>query len=156
MELSEASKLAVSLMQEHGLYERGWRFEFDFAKRRFGQCNYRRRTIKLSAELSYLNSYEQIRDTVLHEIAHALTPGANHGLAWQLKAAEIGCEPKCCYNREAVTQPERKVIYICDTCGKQIKRFRASAKMTRSACKHCCDLHNKGKFCEQFRLRRIQ
>jgi hypothetical protein len=34
---------------------------------------------------------EQICDTILHEIAHALTPGAGHGNAWVKKAKELGC-----------------------------------------------------------------
>ena len=152
MDLSEATDLAVKLMTQHSLFERGWRFEYDFAKRRFGQCNYKTRTIKLSAELTIRNSAEQVRDTILHEIAHALTPGAKHGERWRAKAAEIGCTAERCYSSKTVVTPEPKIIYVCPNCGLQYKRLRRSARMDRSACLLCCNNYNNGRFSEQFRF----
>jgi protein subunit release factor A len=46
MELQKAKELAESLMAHHGL--QGWHFRFDRAKRRFGCCKYRTKTISLS------------------------------------------------------------------------------------------------------------
>lgn len=152
MDLSQVSELAISLMQEHGLLQKSWRFSYDFAKRRFGYCNYQKRAITISAELASRNGYEQVRDVILHEIAHALTPGAKHGPVWQTKAAEIGCKPERYYSRDEVTQPERTVIYTCPNCKREIKRFRRSARMDRSACYNCCHLHNNGKFHAEFRF----
>jgi hypothetical protein len=35
-------------------------------------------------------SRASVRETLLHEIAHALTPRNGHGLRWQRKARELG------------------------------------------------------------------
>ena len=44
-----------------------------------------------------LNSDEAtIRDTILHEIAHALTPGQHHNDVWRRKATAIGCTGQRC------------------------------------------------------------
>ena len=53
----------------------GYRFKFDNAKRRFGQCSYTNKRISLSKPLSSnnLDNFFQINDTILHEIAHALS-----------------------------------------------------------------------------------
>ena len=88
----DAQQLAVGLIQEHGLI--GWRFRFDHARRRFGCCRSSEKTITLSRPLTILNSCAQVRDTILHEIAHALTPGDGHGVKWRAKCREIGADPK--------------------------------------------------------------
>ncbi|MBL0886878.1 SprT-like domain-containing protein [Myceligenerans indicum] len=90
MNLVEARNLARDLMSRHGLA--GWRFEYDDAKRRAGMCHFARRRISLSAPLATVYDESEVRDTVLHEIAHALAgPEAGHGARWREKAREIGC-----------------------------------------------------------------
>src|SRR5476649_706966 len=105
MNLHEAAHLARDLMKQHGLI--GWTFEFDHARRRFGCCNYTHRKITLSKSLTFLNGIEEVRDTVLHEIAHALTPGARHGVRWRRKCVEIGARAKRCFNDEHVVSLPR-------------------------------------------------
>ena len=53
----------------------GYSFKFDNAKRRFGQCSYTDKRISLSKPLASnnLDNFFQINDTILHEIAHALS-----------------------------------------------------------------------------------
>ncbi len=94
MNLDDARALAEAWIEQHGLH--GWRFTFDRAVRRFGQCDYLRRTISLSAALTELNDEHRVENTILHEIAHALTPGANHGPEWKRVAASIGCDAQRC------------------------------------------------------------
>jgi SprT-like family len=97
MDLMEARALALELMKEHGL--EFWYFEFDNAKRRFGICRYNRRTIGLSRNLVLLSNKEQVKDTILHEIAHALVgPGYGHSWVWKRMALEIGCDGNRCYD----------------------------------------------------------
>src|SRR2546421_7680141 len=103
MHLSDARTLATELMQKHGLAE--WRFRFDHAGRRFGSCRTSQKLITLSRPLTILNSSDQVRDTILHEIAHALTPGDGHGERWRAMCQQIGAAAIRCYDDDAVVSP---------------------------------------------------
>lgn len=95
MELGEARELATALMARHGL--QGWRLTFDNAKTRAGICRPGTREIGLSRPLIRLYTVEQVTETVLHEIAHALV-GAEHGhdAVWRAAAQRIGCSGTRC------------------------------------------------------------
>ena len=71
MILAQARKLAHDLMRLHKL-PAAWSFQFDRSKVRFGKCNYAKKEISLSQHLVQLNTETEVRDTILHEIAHAL------------------------------------------------------------------------------------
>lgn len=136
MDLTDARQLAVELMRQHGLS--GWMFCFDHARRRFGSCKPGRKQITLSRHLTFLNSPEQVRDTLLHEIAHALTPGDGHGSRWKAKCREIGANPKRCYDDTEVVSPPRRLgayVVSCTTCGWSVSRHRASAR--KLICRKC-------------------
>src|SRR6476659_8376122 len=106
MNLYEAGALARQLLRQHGLHD--WRFELDHARRRFGRCDYTHRRITLSRPLTLLNPLEEVRDTLLHEIAHALTPGAGHGPRWRAMCRQLGARPVRCYADGAVVAPPLK------------------------------------------------
>lgn len=104
MDLSAARTLGLTLLAEHGLTQ--WRLEFDRAKRRAGICRYDRRTIGLSGPLTRIHSETEVRDTLLHEIAHALAgPRAGHGPRWQAIARRIGCSGERCVSPESPRVP---------------------------------------------------
>jgi predicted SprT family Zn-dependent metalloprotease len=148
MNINDAQIMAWSLLEKHGLHN--WFFRFDYAKRRFGSCDYRNRTITLSKHLTELNTKGEVRDTILHEIAHALTPGDNHGLRWQQKCLELGAKPMRCYELDNVKQPEPKYMLICPRCRMKYPRYRKS-KGTY-VCHRCCEKHNGGKASQAYRL----
>jgi predicted SprT family Zn-dependent metalloprotease len=138
MELIEARELALSLMKQHGLEYR-FRFEFDNAKQRFGSCSFYPRFITLSKHLVQLNDYEAVKDTILHEIAHALVgPGYGHCWVWKRMAIEIGCNGKRCYSSEDTILVERTLIAKCPNCGKEYGRFRMPRK--QYSCGKCVDV----------------
>lgn len=89
MELTEVRRLGEGLLAEHGL--EGWTFGFDNAKRRAGLCSYADRRITVSRTLMALYPPEQVRETILHEVAHALA-GKEHGhdAVWRAVARRIG------------------------------------------------------------------
>jgi predicted SprT family Zn-dependent metalloprotease len=125
MHPADAKTLAWQLIREHGLL--GWRFEFDHARRRFGACRVQRKQITLSRPLVLLNSPEQVRDTLLHEIAHALTPGDGHGRRWKAKCIEIGAIPRRCYTEDEVLSPPRspaRYVLCCPACPWETPRRR--------------------------------
>ncbi len=70
MDLRDAYALAEHLLEVHGLHD--WTVEFDSAKRRAGVYRFATRTLGLSAPLTTLHPEGEVRDTILHEIAHAL------------------------------------------------------------------------------------
>jgi predicted SprT family Zn-dependent metalloprotease len=92
---AEAQSLALSLMSLHGLAH--WSFAFNRRKRTLGLCYYSRQRIELSAHYVLRNDEASIRDTILHEIAHALAgPRAAHGPKWKALARQLGATPKRC------------------------------------------------------------
>lgn len=104
MELRAAYRLAVELVEQNGL--EGWTVDFDAAKRRAGICRYERKVIGLSAPLTRLHDEAEVRDTILHEIAHALVgPGAGHGPVWKAQAQVIGCSATRCVPEDAPRVP---------------------------------------------------
>lgn len=123
MELGQARKLADGLMRLHKLSPK-WTFKFDRSKVSFGKCYYAEKQISLSRHLVKLNDEDDVRDTILHEIAHALAPrGAGHGAAWQSVAQSIGCNGRRCYGAEVV-RPAPKYRGTCPSCKLVIYRHR--------------------------------
>ncbi|MFO8149461.1 MAG: SprT-like domain-containing protein [Trueperaceae bacterium] len=135
-----ARALAHQLLLHHGLD--GWRFRFDHAKRRLGCCHYGSRTISLSKPLTVLNDEAVVRDTLLHEVAHALTPGAGHGPAWRRQAVAIGAAPRRCADATDVRLPPAPYALVCDGCGARLPRYRRPRR--RLVCRPCWDRHVRG------------
>jgi predicted SprT family Zn-dependent metalloprotease len=145
MNLYAARDLAVTLMRQYGLHD--WTFRFDHARRRFGSCRYKARVITLSRHLTFLNPQEQVRDTILHEIAHALTPGDGHGGRWKRTCREIGATPTRCYtDQEVVSPPRRAARYEigCRRCGWWHDRHRRTRrKLVCRTCRSPVTIRNK-------------
>jgi len=139
----EARELCRTKMNEFGLVD--WGFEWSTSKQIFGQCSCSRKRIKLSHALVGCNTVERVLLTILHEIAHALTPGAGHSIVWKLKCKEIGGNGQTCYSSENTTLPVGKYIYRCKDCGhqwtKDRKMFGLDSKF-HIGCKH---KENRGK-----------
>ena len=96
MDLSAAAQLARTLMDGHGLTS--WGFGFDRARVRAGACHFTDRRITLSRALTAAHDEEQVRETLLHEIAHALVgPRHGHDAVWRATARRIGSTGQRCY-----------------------------------------------------------
>lgn len=83
--------LANELFKKHNL--NNWIFEWGYAINRLGSCHYFKRKIRLSLPNAVSNEVEAI-DTLIHEIAHALTPRCGHNEEWKRKCIELGCNPE--------------------------------------------------------------
>jgi predicted SprT family Zn-dependent metalloprotease len=126
MDSFEVQKLAWSLMETHGLTVKGWTFLFDRSTRRLGICRFNSKRIQVSRPLAEVNSVETVRDTLLHEIAHALVgPAASHGAVWKLQAQAIGARPVACAKLTEVIQVETAWQAVCQDCGVKVSRTRA-------------------------------
>lgn len=147
--LAIVAERARRLMDEHGLQQ--WRFTFDNARRRFGFCRHHILTIQISRPLAEVNSWETIRETVLHEIAHALVgPQHGHDGVWRAMAVRVGTSPDRCYDTNDVTPVDGAWLAFCPACGRRATRHRQPKR--RWACVNCCRAHAGGKFDERFEL----
>lgn len=132
----------------------GYRFEWDSRSTvRFGVCNYKTKVIKLSSQLCDVNfnNIDEVMDTILHEIAHALAVikwgyhGRGHGKPFKVMARAIGSRGETYYDSKRVipvkTNEERyKWVATCPSCGYQAK-FTRKPKKSRS-CGKCCPVYN--------------
>lgn len=145
----EIQKEARRMMREHGL--RGWGFEWNNHKTSAGICNYTREIIALSRLYAEARSWENTRNTILHEIAHALAgPEAGHGPKWRAIARAIGCNAERCfsdYNSANFARyigtcgcecvhglhraPKTGALYDCTLCAKMGRPSRITWKDTR-------------------------
>lgn len=97
--MNALDQTAHALLAQHGLT--GWKFRFDHSTRRAGCCNYHTRCISISFHLACNGSSEEIRTTLLHEIAHALVGRKHHHDAvWRAKDLEIGGTGQRCHRLE--------------------------------------------------------
>ncbi len=86
--------------------------------RKAGIAYYRNNIIKLSIPLLCNPENEKdIRETVLHEIAHLLTPYQRHNEIWRAVALKIGSNGKRCHSM-AVTRKKREgwETIACNKC----------------------------------------
>lgn len=117
MDINAATNLALELMNKHGLLAKGWRLEFDSARKRFGCCSHWRKKITLSRALVEINNIIEVQDTILHEIAHALVDSKeHHGPVWKAKAREIGARPERCYSTENAATLTFEWRGVCPFC----------------------------------------
>ena len=121
---------AENLLQKYGLKK--WRFKFDHSTRRAGCCHYRERLISISLNLACNASIADIRDTILHEIAHALVGRKHHHNAvWKTKAKEIGCSGERCHRLEF--SPPRYTV----TCENRCWNHTAERRNPHMICRTC-------------------
>ena len=133
MNLGDASVMARQLMRKHGIGY--WEFAWINAKRIGGQCSHHKQEIRLSKPLTTLRTEDNVRNTILHEIAHALV-GTRHGHdhVWKTKAIEIGCTGDRCYSDKV--DIDSKYVGKCPTCEYEFKRHRLGNGRTYS-CNKC-------------------
>jgi predicted SprT family Zn-dependent metalloprotease len=121
MDFNSAAQLARQLIARHGL--RGWTFRYNRGKRTLGMCDYTRKRIELSQYFVAHNGEGAVRDTILHEIAHALAgEKAGHGPKWRAVCMKIGAIPER-LDHTAV-MPKGHWSAICPGCGAEHRRFR--------------------------------
>lgn len=131
--MDAVQKTALELMARHGL--QGWSFRFNRRKRAMGMCFYQQRRLELSVYLVQRNGPEEILDTLLHEIAHALVGlGHAHDAVWQQKCFEIGAQPIRCGQ---ASMPEGRWKSRCGSCSRDYHRHRKPKRMKGWFCRFC-------------------
>lgn len=134
MDVYSAGTLAERLMADWGLA--GWQFGFNRRKRSLGICRYAERRIELSVHFVIANGQEAVRETVLHEIAHALAGArAGHGPRWKAMCARVGAKPERCDTEAQMPQGAWRAR--CGGCGREYTRHRRPLKGWKYACRSC-------------------
>jgi len=141
--LDEVARNARALMEAHGVGR--LEFAFDSGKRRMGAMHSMRiggqtipQRITLSKHYASMLTSEEIRQVMLHEIAHALTPGDGHGRAWKAKARELGYTGERC--AKTTVAPKGSWTAVCPKCGEDGgSQHRAPLRVYmcgKASCKH--------------------
>jgi predicted SprT family Zn-dependent metalloprotease len=130
----EARELACRLLAAHGLKD--WSFAFNRSKRQMGRCWYQARVIELSLHFVERNTLNLIRDTLLHEIAHALVgPGHGHNAVWKAMCLRVGAKPERISNEPDM--PQGRWQAICGGCGMRHHKHRRPKQMKGWFCCRC-------------------
>tara|TARA_B100000287_G_C20536260_1_gene742867 strand:- start:144 stop:644 length:501 start_codon:yes stop_codon:yes gene_type:complete len=154
MNLDNARNMALKLMRKHGVSD--YTFKWDRAVRRFGCHNGRLKTISLSRPLTqYEINESRVKNTILHEIAHALDYKkrgySNHDNTWRRIAVSIGCTGERCTSNSGVDKSRvMKWIAKCPKCGRDV--FYARKSKRELACGKCCKKHNNNKYTSDYKF----
>jgi predicted SprT family Zn-dependent metalloprotease len=109
------SAFIISKFQEHGLTASGWKWKWNNRlKTTAGTTEFQSKTISLSSLYVTKATESEIKNTILHEIAHALTPGHHHDEVWKAKAKLIGCNGNRCHEVETREDNAYKWLFRCE------------------------------------------
>lgn len=138
MEREGVAALAMELMDKYHLREHGWRFGFDRAKTRCGCTDYDTKLITLSTY--YLSdtstSADEIKNTILHEIAHVIAGfEAGHNEYWRQIALTIGCDGTRCNAGWKGAPCKYDVTCACGCV--HVQRHVIQQRLRRKRCRWC-------------------
>jgi len=112
-----------------------WSVSYDQAKKRAGACKFDLKQIVISRQHIKLNPEVIVRDTLLHEFAHAIAyelyTESGHGEHWKKVAVKVGASPQSRGEFNLPTAPWQVVIY-CQEKGlieKVASRYRRSKQL---------------------------
>ncbi len=140
MDKHEAYTLANKLIDQH-LANTGYRFLWNNRRRAAGVCSYRTKSIQLSLPLTLHSDEKDVKDTILHEIAHALAGHeAGHGFKWQQIARSIGCNGDRCYNennKQSTYEAMKRVAKYIGVCPNGHESFKNRLPKNERSCGLC-------------------
>ncbi len=147
-----ATKTTKELLVKHGLNNWNVVLTLDDKIKFLGLCDYATQTIILNAHGVDIQPDEEVMDTILHEVAHALCPNQGHNNTWAHKAMELGARTTPCnafsipahvidairsgqiveMEMETIKIPKYKVTMLkdkCPECGKvAVEKFNIESK----------------------------
>lgn len=118
----------MKMLVENGLT--GWKVRYNSRMTRaLGRCIPSQKTIEYQPRYMQQNGWEQVKTTVIHEVAHAVSItrhgqfiGGGHGAVWAKIARELGLADPSAINTTA--KLTKKFTGICEGCGDQWQRDR--------------------------------
>ena len=119
--LEKYEKITNDMLVKHNLTD--WKFIWNnrTTTKTFGICKYRLKEIHLNKKFALVEKTQEVIDTIIHEIAHALTKGDGHGERWRAKCRELGCKDEQFANTDKETLNKlARYRGVCPTCGHEI------------------------------------
>jgi len=112
-----------------------WSIKKNHTKTSLGICDHGKKTIFISTYFMRGPScnYSRVKDTIIHEIAHALTPGQNHNMIWKKQCIALGGSGKI---RDKMDIPPRNWAMSCRKC-KWLKEYYRKPRMDGKVCLKC-------------------
>lgn len=102
---NSACKIGVKITGRD-IREEGYNLKLINHKRALGVCNYSKKYVGISRH--HLVERSQVMNTMLHEVAHALTKGDGHGYVWRSLFIRMGGDGQ---TRNAITASYVKKLY---------------------------------------------
>ena len=137
MKASEAQALANQLMKQY--LSPDWHFMWMNTKRSCARCSFRFRLIELNSTYIQFAPDDDIKNSILHEIAHAIAgPAAGHGWAWKIACRQVGCAGDRLARGEHIdnfVMSQAKYVADCPCGVPHIRNRKATGIYTCSQCK---------------------
>jgi len=130
LDIKRAEIIARDLI---GYHLKDYSFSFCEAKTFFGFCNSTKKIITLSRPLTELNQEADVINTIIHEIAHGLTPKHHHDKTWREMARALGDTGERCYP-SYIIRPQ--ALYTV-TCVNNCWSIQKNRKRKKSFCRLC-------------------
>ena len=158
---TELTKMSMDLLLDLGLDELAKRVSVSWNRRMrssAGRATWPTALVELNPRLPEI-SKEEVRRTLLHELAHLVAYERYgkrriqaHGLEWQQACSDLGIPGEKATHRLALPSRsmKRRWRYQCPSCETSFDRVRRYKG--RVACYECCRSVNGGDYHESFRL----
>ena len=111
-----------------------WTMKYDHSLEHLGMCSYRECTIYISTVIMRAANcnYAKVRKILLHEIAHVLAPGDDHGPEWKGKCKLIGADDSV---KMSMNMPGMNWSLYCHSCKWRTETL--PKPHPRAGCPHC-------------------
>lgn len=139
MEINDAQTMARNLMDSHGFSH--MKFGFNRRKVALGVCRFLNKkpvSIELSSVWVPYLSEDEVKDVILHEIAHAIAGfDAKHGVDWRMVARRIGANPTRTAEgvpnevTKRVNSIHAKYVAKCEKCANMVHFNRMTERWRR-------------------------
>ena len=151
----QIEKVAIKLMRKFKLTRKGWKFGYSIRGSYIGQCRHTPKLIVLNTRFANTIKMSEVKDTILHEIAHALVGiGHGHDRVWRAKCNEIGCHARATkkvdYLKNVDSSADFKYVGVCPSCGRKSYRNKMPRRRLQS-CGSCSGGHFNHNFIIRWR-----